>query len=240
MNAKTNTKSNAKTPAGPTASATRQYNAAVKAARSAGQQTDKAAWIIGDAAAKVASLAGYGEKALRTFADEIGQGYSTVANFRGMAERFPATGDVARDLHPVTVYAIFKSQDDAEDLITNGNDGAEWKVGAARKLVQSRKTPKVVNRDALAEKVATLREQLAAAEKALAEYDAKHNQPKAAPKAAPKATRRPANSTKASVADAHAVVSGRRTRISDTVSAAALAASHGRPTTPRTARNRAA
>ena len=165
-------------PAGPTAAAKRTYASQVKAARSASQTADRAAWIIGDAAAKVASLAGYGDNALGQFADDIGQKAGTVRNFRTMAETFPAD-DIARDLQHVTVYGIFASQEDAHTLITEGDDGKPWSVSAARSFVQARKTPKVADRDALVSRIATLREQLSAAEDALAEYDASHAKPAA-------------------------------------------------------------
>ena len=112
-----------------------RYNKAVKVARTAAQRAGQASWIIGDAALSVAT--NYGESTLKRFADDIEVEPATVRAYRTMAAKYPAD-EISRELQSPTVYGIFASQDDAHDLITDGNDGAPWTVSAARGLVSSR------------------------------------------------------------------------------------------------------
>ena len=167
------------------------YNRAVKTARTAANRAGMATWVIGDAALTVATE--YGENKLKTFADDISVEIGTVRNYRTMAAKFPAS-DIARDLQSPTVYGIFTSQDDAFDLVRDGNAGQPWTVSAARALVKSRKdgesdgtgdssedgnenenTPAEVDQRAkLVSEVDRLRAELAKAEAALVRYDAEN------------------------------------------------------------------
>ena len=121
------------------------YNRAVKTAKSAVNRAGLAGWIIGDAALTVQTE--YAKDRMSEFADAIGVEVSTVRNFRTMAKKYPADAVVKtadgdkplRELQLVTIYGIFTSQDDAVELVTNGNAGAPWKVTDARELVKSRK-----------------------------------------------------------------------------------------------------
>jgi hypothetical protein len=60
-------------------------------------------WRLGELAAAIAGSAKYGEGKLKQYAAEIGIAYSTLRDYRRVAETYPKGGCVERSTHPWSV-----------------------------------------------------------------------------------------------------------------------------------------